>query len=151
MKLLLLVSLFFAGTLMADFKVGDGLPGITLPDQFDKNYNIRADDTTLIMAFEKDVSVGVNEYLKIKPGNFLPQHHAKYISDISSMPGIITSMFALPKMKKYPFSMLLIYDDFGKKFNRQEGKITVFKLKYGVVQSIRYITDKDLPALFDEI
>ncbi len=150
MKLLLLLSLFFAETLMADFRVGDGLPGITLPDQFDKEYNIRADDTTLIMAFEKDVSGAINEYLKTKSGTFLADHHAKYISDISAMPSIITNMFALPKMKKYPFSMLLIYDDFGKQFNRQEGKISVFRLKFGIIQSIDFITDTELPSLFSE-
>jgi len=150
MKSLLLIALLFANTLLADFKVGDGLPGITLPDQFDKDYNIRSDDTILIMAFEKDVSRAINEYLKTKPGAFLSDHHAKYISDISSMPSIITNMFALPKMKKYPFSILLIYNDFGKQFNRKEEKITVFKLKYGIVKSISYITDKELPALFNE-
>lgn len=150
MKLLLLVSLLFAGTLWADFKVGDGLPGITLPDQFDKDHNVRADDTTLIMAFEKDVSVLVNEYLKTKPGTFLNQHHTRYISDISTMPTIITNMFALPKMKKYPFSVMLIYDDFGKQFNREKEKITVFKLKQGRVQSVSFITEKELPALFGE-
>ncbi len=150
MKLLLLVSLLFTGTLWADFKVGDTLPDIMLSNQFDKYMVVDSDDQMLIMSFEKDVSVGISEYIKSKPGIFLDQHHCKYISDISSMPTIITNMFALPKMRDYPFELMLIYDDFGKQFNREKEKITVFSIDHGVIKSIRFITDKELPALFGE-
>ncbi|MBU1641774.1 hypothetical protein KKE54_00320 [bacterium] len=150
MKSLFLASLLFAVTLSADYKAGEKVPPITLPDQFGKEVTLRSDDTTLIMAFEKDASVGVNEYLKTKPSAFLAEHHTKYISDISAMPTIITKLFALPKMKDYPFSLMLIYDDFGKQFNREKGKITVFQLRQGMIQSIGFISDKELPSLFAE-
>ena len=100
------------------------------------------------MAFEKETSIAISNYLKTQPASFLTTHHAKYISDISSMPTIITNMFALPKMRDYPFELMLIYDDFGKQFNREEEKITVFSIDHGVIKSIRFITDKELPSLF---
>jgi len=150
MKHLLLISLLLTTSLLADFKVGDKLPPITLLDQFDKEFSVESKDKLLIMAFEKDISVVVNEYLKTKPGTYLSSHHAKYISDISSMPSLITSMFALPKMKKYPFSVMLINDDFGKQFNTQEGKITVYTLKKNKIVEIRYITPEAFPQIFPE-
>lgn len=148
MKHLLLISLLFTSSLFADFKVGDTLPPITLQDQFDKKLTVEAKDTLLIMAFEKDISVAVNDYLRTQPASFLKTHHAKYISDISAMPSFITSMFALPKMKKYPFSVMLINNDFGKQFNRQEGKITVFTLKKHKITEIKYVAPQAFSSIF---
>jgi hypothetical protein len=148
MKHLLLISLLLTGSLFADFKVGETLPAITLPDQFDKEFTVDAKDKLLIMAFEKDISVVVNDYLKSQPKTFLETHHAKYISDISTMPSFVTSMFALPKMKKYPFSVMLINNNFGNQFNRQKGKITVYTLKNNKIQSIDFFTPIEFPLFF---
>ncbi len=150
MKHILLISLFLTGTLFADFKVGDKLPAITLHDQFDKEFRVEDKDRLIIMAFEKDVSIAISNFLKTKPLSFLKIHHAKYISDISAMPSFISSMFALPKMKKFPFSVLLIKDDFGKQFNRLEGKITVYQLKGHKIHSIRFLTPEKFPFLFTD-
>jgi hypothetical protein len=148
MKNILSSTLLLSSLLLADFKVGDTLPPIELSDQFDKEFKVETSDTTIVMAFEKDVSITVADYLKSKPSSFLAEHHSKYISDISTMPSMITSMFALPKMRKYPFSVLLINDDFGKQFNRQDGKITIFTLKKGEIKSIKFITSDELPKVF---
>ncbi len=150
MKQLLLISLLLTGSLFADFKVGDTLPEIKLQDQFEQEFKVEDKDTLLIMAFEKDLSVVVNEYLKQQPKSFLATHHAKYISDISAMPSFITSMFALPKMKKYPFSVMLINDDFGKQFNSVEGKITVYKLKKNKIKEIILLSPEAFPKFFTE-
>ena len=148
MKHAFLISLFLTAILFADFKVGDKLPTITLADQFEKEYKVEAKDRLVIMAFEKDISIAVSDYLKTKPASFLKTQHAKYISDISSMPSFITSMFAMPKMKKYPFSVMLINDGFGKQFNRTEGRITVFKLKNHKITSIDFVSPKAISTLF---
>ena len=148
MKHLLLISLLFTGILFADFKVGDKLPAITLPDQFNKVHKVEAKDTLIIMAFEKETSIAISDYLKTKPASFLTTQHAKYISDISAMPSFISSLIAEPKMKKLSFSILLIKDDFGKQFNHLEGKITIFKLKNHKIKSISFISPKKVSTLF---
>ena len=150
MKQLLLISLLFTGSLFADFKVGDKLPEIKLLDQFEQEFKVEDKDTLLIMAFEKDLSVEVNEYLKQQPKSFLSTHNAKYISDISTMPSFITSMFAMPKMKKYPFSVMLINDDFGKQFNSVAGKITMYKLKNNKIEEIIFLSPDAFPKFFSE-
>ncbi len=148
MNKILLASFLLSSLLLADFKVGEKLPSIELADQFEKKFKVEASDTTILMAFEKDVAISIADYLKSKPSTFLADNHSKYISDISGMPSMITSLFALPKMKKYSFSVLLIEDEFGKNFNRQDAKITVFSLQKGKIKTIKFITAKELSAVF---
>ena len=141
MMMLLLVS-----SLFAELKVGGGFPAYELVDQFDNKMTIKTDgNTTLIMSFEKDVSSGIKEFIDTKEKNFLVDNDILYISDISSMPSLITSLFALPKMKKFGFKVALIYDDeIGDIIPREEGKVTVMKLSYNEIMSIDFVLPKDL-------
>ncbi len=144
-----LLSLIFVVSMFAEFKVGDKIENFILPDQFDNNLTFNSQVKTVIIAFDKDVAVNINDFLKTKDKNFLANHKALFIADISSMPTFVTTMFALPKMRKYPYSVMLIYDDFGKKFNRQENKFTVYKLKDLKIEEILYFSDtKELEKLF---
>jgi hypothetical protein len=145
---IMILSLIFTTALFAEFKVGEKLPDISLPDQFEKELQVKRTDKVLIIAFEKDISTAINNYLKTKDEHYLEKYHARYISDISAMPSFVTSMFAIPKMKKYPFSIMLIHDDFGKAFSKNEGKITVYKINKRKITAIEFINPDKLPALF---
>ena len=148
MKKLLLISTLLTATLFAGFKAGETLPNIALNDQFEKPLKVASSDTLVIMAFEKDVSIEISKFLKAQSKGFMAQRHMKYISDISSMPSFITSMFAMPKMKKYPFSVMLINDDFGKQFDREKGKVTVYHVKNKKISAVEFIDPKQLIHLF---
>jgi len=149
MKQLVVITLLFTTTLFGSFKVGQELPPIELFNQFKQLITLEKEDRLLIMAFEKELSVMINNYLKKEPKSFLDTHHAKYISDISTMPSFITSMFVLPKMKKYPFSVMLIKNDFGKQFNRTKGKITLYRLKNNKIEEILFLSPKEFRAFFE--
>jgi hypothetical protein len=148
MRRLLLISILFTTAIFAEFKVGDTLPSITLEDQFEKKQTIKSSDKMIIMAFEKDISIAIADYLKSKPATFLADNHTKYISDISSMPSLITSMFALPKMRKYPFSVMLIDDNFGEQFSHQEGTITIINIKSNKITKISFIDSSKIGEIF---
>lgn len=137
----ILLSLMLVVSLFAEFKVGDKIEDFTLPDQFDNNITFNSDIKTIIMTFEKDVAVGVNDFLKTKDKEFLIKNSTIFIADISSMPSFVTSMFALPKMRKYPYSVGLIYDEFGEKFNIQDEKITIYKVNQNEIKEILFIDD----------
>mgnify|MGYP006924598548 CR=1 FL=1 len=49
------------------------------------------------------------------------------------MPSVISYLFALPKMKKYNYNVLLIEEDDDKRFSTQEEKLTVYKLENGEI------------------
>ena len=98
---LLWMAVFFTVTLFADLKVGDSFPNITLHDQFDRSLKVESSDKVVLMAFEKDVAMGIHKFLTIQTKSFIKEQHMKYISDVSAVPSFAFSMFALPNMKKY--------------------------------------------------
>lgn len=137
--LLALSSLGFAKTL----KLGDTITPFSLPDQFDKVHQVNSKDyKILIIAFEKDVAVMMNDYLKEKPDSFLKDHDAAFISDIHKMPSFVTKMFALPKMRDYKYPLLLIYEE-GNIFPSQEESLTVLKTQDDHIVEINFINDAD--------
>jgi len=155
MKKMLLISLLlstvlFAGSLYDSLKVGDAFPDVTLKDQFDKPLSLNKDDRWVLLTFEKRVAIDVADYFKTKPKGYLKKAHIKYISDISTMPSFITSMFALPKMKAYPFSVMLIRDDSGKTYVRKEGKATLYRVKNGTIKAIYFVTVQSLRSTMGE-
>ena len=72
--------------------------------------------------------------------NILEKNGAVYVADISGMPSLISKFIALPKMKKYPFSILLLDDSNKDNFVKEDGKIIVYSLENGKVTEIRKIS-----------
>jgi len=127
--------LSFATTL----KIGETLTPFNLPDQFDKVHTISSDKyETLLVSFSKDTSNKVNDYLKKQKIGFLDQNKIVYICDIHKMPSFITSWFALPKMKKYKYTLMLMYKK-NKIFPHQDGALSVIRFKNNKVNSIDFI------------
>ncbi len=146
----LIAVLLTAITLFAGIRVGQEFPISVLPDQFDNLIPVEAEDTLVIVSFEKDISGAIHDYLKTKPEGFLYKHQAKYISDISPMPTVITNMFALPKMREYGYPVMLIYDKRGGRLDKRDGKVTVYRLDKGRVTAVDFIAPSALPKLFGE-
>lgn len=66
------------------------------------------------------------------------------------MPSLIAKFFALPKMKKYPFSVLLVDEEQTKKFSKQDDKITIYRVNEGKITSVNYITNEaELAKVFN--
>lgn len=146
---LLITCLLFISTLSAELKVGESFPTLTLVDQFNEKTEVRTKgSSTLLLSFEKDVSAEIKTYLDAKEKDFLSTNNIMYISDISSMPSLITRMFALPKMKKFTFKVALIYDEKEAKFiDRKKGKVSVFTLKNNHIKTIKFVDPKDLDSI----
>lgn len=133
--LLLSISFAFGATL----KVGDTLTQLQLPDQFGKQHTITAAQcTTIVIANNKDASVMTNNFLNTKTPTFLQEHRTCYISDIHSMPSLITKLFALPKMKKYTFPILLMYEAEENIFPKKDDFLTVVKFTNNKITSIDF-------------
>ncbi len=72
---------------------------------------------------------------------FLTTNKAYYVADISGMPSLIAKFFALPKMKDYPFSVLLVDEEQTKAFTKKEDNITVYTVTNGKISDIKYVKD----------
>lgn len=133
------------------FQAGDVFPAYTVEDQFHKEHTLAPDTRLVIMSANMDLTKEINSYLTKQGKEFLAQNHAEYVSDISEMPGIITWLFARPKMQKYNFRILLANDDdFSKRYGLTEDNITVFQLNdEQKVLSVQYLsTARGIPLLF---
>lgn len=143
--LILVSTLGFAQVL----KLGDTINPFSLPDQFDKVHQVNSKDYKLLLvAFEKDVAVMLNDYLAKQPATFLDSYNALFISDIHEMPSFVTKLFALPKMRDYAYPLLLIYDETNV-FPKQDESLTVIRTKDNSIVEIEYIKDeKDIEKIF---
>jgi hypothetical protein len=146
---ILCVVLFISIGLFANsFKINEKITHFSLVNQFDEKQTITDEIETLLVSFEKGTGADVNEFLADQKSDFLKEHHAIFIANISGMPMVITKMFALPKMRKYQHNILLIYDENDTRFQSKEGKTTLYRLKGGVIKDIKFITKDDFNTLF---
>ena len=143
MKLILLTLLSFS-LLFAKVNSGDTLPALALVDQFD-NKVVVAEDSTLIISFQKSVSSKIQAYLDAKPKDFLAQNRLLYISDMSAAPKFMIKLFGIPKMKKFAYKVALIYDDkVAGMIQREEDKVTIITLRHHKIVKMQFVSPKDL-------
>ncbi|NCC29224.1 MAG: hypothetical protein EOM22_14075 [Gammaproteobacteria bacterium] len=140
--LFLIPILFPAFVSAASFEMGAPMPVLTLKDQHDTAQTVDANTRVLIFSAERDVSALVETALADQTAESLSAAGIQYVSDISAMPGMVTSMIALPKMRKRPYPMLL-----GRKAEetamlpREPGKATLIASEGGSITSVQFIGD----------
>ena len=146
---ILMTTLLLMSTLIAEIKIGEAFPKLTLVDQFDEKTEVKQKgSTTLLLSFEKDVSSDLKKYIATKQKGFLEVNNIMYISDISSMPSVITSWVAIPKMKKFNFKISLIYDEKeASSISRKEKKVTVVTLKNNRIEKILFVKPEALDTI----
>ena len=150
MKKLLLILTLSVLAFANNLQVGDKLPTITLNDQFEKTHTVAQDTKKILVAYDKDISGLLKDFLLAKEGTFLNDNNAVYIGDIRGMPSLISKFFAIPKMKKYEFSILFLDENHEAKFAKEEEKITVYTLENGKVTSVSYASNADeIAAIFN--
>ena len=125
----------------APLKKGDHFAGYELENQHGVKHQLAGDTELVLMSFDMELSKSVHAYLSEKDPNYLREHHVEYVVDITEMPGIISYLFAKPKMRKYPFDILLADDEtFGPKFPKEDKKLLVIELaKDRTVKNIQFL------------
>ncbi len=115
----------------------------TLPDQFDKPHSLTNNIKKLILVFAKSTGHTVKAFLNKQDRDYLEKRNALFVADISPMPTVIRNTFALPDLKKSPYSVLLIYDENianSLKNKKNADKIAIIDIENRVVKSVKYIT-----------
>ena len=119
--------------------IGNNLPTLTIKDQFEKEHTVDANIKTIIFSATKSEGVTIKEFLLAKDKDYLTTNKAVYIADITGMPSLITKFIAMPKMKDYPFSVLLIDEANKTLFPVKEDMISIISLENGKVTDIKYV------------
>ncbi len=144
----LFTALLGLSAIASSLTIDSQVPAIKIKDQFEKEHTIDANVKTILFASDKGTSDILKEYLLSKDADILTKNNAVYVADISGMPSLISKFIALPKMKKYPFSVLLLDDTNKDNFVKEDGKIIVYSLENGKVVKIDKISTKEELAKF---
>jgi hypothetical protein len=161
--LLLVVTLSFMGcsskseenkNVEPKLVVGKSLEDFQVKDQHEKPQTLSNDTKIVFFSFSKPVGHTCNEFLSQKPADFLEQHHAVYVADVTPAPSIIKSMFILPDLKKLPFTILLINDEkLSSQYSKgvdKESIVVVFLDNKKITKIENLKTKEDLEKLFKQ-
>ena len=125
-------------------RAGARLPELRLSDQHGVEASVGADDEIVIFSRDMDGGNIVKAALAEQGGATLAAAGAVYVANIAAMPSVITSLFALPSMRKRDYPIALDRD--GKAtadFPSKEGNVTVMKLDNGTVSQIDFVDSAD--------
>ena len=123
--------------------VGQPLPTLTLKDQHDQPWALKADTRLVLFASGRKASNLVQAVLEKEPKDFLAQRHSAYVADMSKMPGFATRMFALPSLREMPFTVgVSLQEATLAAWPRQPDRVTLISLADGVVQGVTYATSE---------
>jgi len=131
----LLLALLLAATAAAEGPtlVPDRLLAFELEDQHGAPG--RVDDGVRVLLLSRDMDGGavVRDALGSKgegAAGYLLERGAVYVADVSRMPGIVRTLFALPSMRRRPYPMLLdTTGDVTRPLPSEEGRATVLWLE----------------------
>ena len=144
----LLALVFFLLPVVAGaqpINVGDAITARDIKDQHDKPYVI--DEQVRLIMFGRDMKANkvVKTALAASAQAYLPDRGAVYVLDVSAMPAFVAKHFAIPKMRKYPYRILLDGDSsLSRDFPSQPEKITLLYLDRLKVQSIEYADEPEV-------
>ena len=119
---------------------GNTIQAMQFKDQFEKNLAITEQTQQLIVVFSKVEGEKVKAFLEKNP-NYLREKNALYLMDITPVPGMVMSMFMLPKFKKYTYPIGLIED---------EKVLTQFPKKENFITFITLVNLKIISVEFKE-
>lgn len=123
-----------------EIQVGDMAPALSLKDQHDRPQTTASTGRFLLFSADKDGSNLADAVLEGQTGETLERAGLCYVADISGMPAMVTKMFAMPKLRKRPYPVLL-----GRTpadtltLPRRSGTVTLIELRDGRVVAIEFL------------
>lgn len=135
--------MFCLGATAAELVPGQMFPVLSLPDQHGESTEIGDDTEIVLFAADKPASDLLNGFLAEQGDDFLSSRKAAYIADISGMPGLISRMIALPRMRERPYRILLVEDSAQASFMpSREDAVTVVRLAKRRVEAVAFAADR---------
>jgi hypothetical protein len=133
----------------ATLQSGDSLPALPLKDQHAKSMPVPSDTRLIFFAAEMASSKLMSKALEGLPPTALRDGKAIYIADISSMPGPISSIVAMPKMQKLPYAVAVVKDaNETSVLPRKAGAVTVLKTQGGKISAVDYASTAEQVAAY---
>lgn len=134
--------------------VGNSLESLQLKDQHGTVTPITQEAEKVIFAFSKDVGHDCNDFFASKEKEYLAQHKAFFVADVSAAPSLIRSMFIMPGLKDFEHTILVIDEEKISnryKISEKTEKIVLSSLENFIITKIEYFdTVQELEAYLQE-
>jgi hypothetical protein len=145
MNIITFLLLSLLSTAALALEPGERLAPWTLLDQHDASYTLNDQTRVLLVARDMDGAKLVNAALEGKAKGYLEQRQTVFLADISRMPRVIASLFALPKMRDYSYRILLDRDArIAPRYPAGEGEVLWLQLKDGRLVQQQTFTSAEL-------
>lgn len=140
-SVLAMFLLLLCGSVMA-LEKGERLLPWTLLDQFDKAYTLDQQARILLVARNMTGAKLLKAALEGKPKGFLEARQAVFVADVSRMPAVISTLFAVPAMRDYNYRVLLDSQSrVASRYPAAEDQVLWLDLERGVLRDSRTFTD----------
>ena len=110
MKFFAVLLLVLSATCAQAVEVGERLASWTLLDQFDQPYSLNDELQVLLVARSMAGAKLLAAALDQQPKGYLESRKAVFLADISRMPSVIATAFAVPAMRDYNYRVMLDRD-----------------------------------------
>ena len=110
MKFFAVLLLALSATCAQAVEVGERLAPWTLLDQFDQPYSLDDELQVLLVARSMAGAKLLAAALDQQPKGYLESRKAVFLADISRMPSVIATAFAVPAMRDYNYRVMLDRD-----------------------------------------
>lgn len=137
-KWLLLCGWLLVGPAWA-LQPGEAVQPWTLLDQFDSPYTL--DEQAKVLLVARDMAGGklVKAALSDQEKGFLEARQVVFVADISRMPGPVSTLFAVPAMRDYPYRVMLDREPrVVPRYPAREGAVLWLRLDAGRLKEVRY-------------
>ena len=115
----------------------------SLRDQWNKAHTLMPETQWVIYSHHRTGGEWVHNVLTKLDLAPLQQYKLIYVADISAMPGIISRMFALPKMRDYVFRVALAENsEHVEGWPKKENRISVIQLQSFNIKQVHYFADE---------
>lgn len=113
-------------------------------DANEQALSLNAQTKWVLLTSEKAAGKLVKESLNALNMTDLAAKNGLYVADVSAMPGFITKMVAIPKMKDYAFKVAVVMEDeLVEGWPKQEDKVTAMTLNNLNVESVEYFDSQE--------
>lgn len=143
---LLASSVFLLGAAgnVTPVQTGEFLPDLVLRDQHDQRLTVGRDTRIIFVAAEMGASRMMTKALEALPPTALRERQAVYIADISSMPEPISTIVAMPRMRKLPYAVAVVrHAGEVAHLPRRPGAVTVVTIEGGTVRAVEFASSPE--------
>lgn len=143
MTLMLLASVQLAAHAQAPAKL-EALSAHEFKNQWDEPIRLTVSTQWVIFSHHKAGGKWVKEAFEALNITDPKAHGWLYVADVSQMPSLITSWFAIPKMQDFAFPVALVYDEhLTETWPQTPETVSVYKLNNLVIKDVNYFDNRD--------